>query len=150
MPKRDLQRLQDQIREMAQRMTEGEECLTATELGEELRRSGIAPEKLKQRFYEAARDIATRERSANRLAPPSLQQAIDQFAPDDIMPRDEKTALSRMTRWLDRLSAPLSVPEEEAFEATRAYRKADEISEDEKADLDELEKQLKDEIQGDG
>lgn len=150
MPRRDPQRLQDQIREIAQRLTEGEECLTAAELGEELRRSGIAPEKLKQRFYEAARDIETRERSANRPAPPSLQQAIDQFAPDDIMPRDEKIALSRMTRWLDRLSAPLSLPKKEAFEATRAYRKADEISEDEKVDLDELEKELKDEIRGDG
>ena len=147
MPKRDLQRLENQIREMAQRLIQGEEDLTAAELGEELRRSGIDPEKLKQRFYEAVREIATRERSANRPAPLSLQQAIDQFAPDEIVPRDEKTAVSRMTRWLGRLSAPLSLRKEE-LKAAHAYRKAGEISEDDKADLDELEKRLKDEIQG--
>ena len=146
MPNRDLQRLQDQIREMAQRLTDGEEYLAFAELGEELRQSGIDPEQLKRRFYEAARDIATRERSANRPAPRSLRQAIDQFAPDGIMPRDEKTAVSRMTRWLDGLTAPLLPPDQ--FEAARAYRKAGDVSDEEKTDLDELEKRLKDEIRG--
>lgn len=146
MPKRHLQRLQDQIREMAQRLTDGDEKLASAELGEKLRQSGIDPEQLKRRFYEAAQEITTRERSANRPAPRSLQQAIDQFAPDGIMPRDEKTAVSKMARWLNGLTAPLLLPDQ--FEAAHAYRKAGEVADEEKTDLDELEKRLKDEIQG--
>ncbi len=145
MPKKDRQRLHDQIRETAKQLTEEEEHLTASQLGEELRRSGIDPEKLKQKFYEVAREIAERERAAGRPAPSYLQQAIDQFSPDDVMPHDEKAAVSKMQRWIQKLSDSFSLPEQ--FESQRAYRKSGEVSEEEKTDLNDLEQQLKDEIQ---
>ena len=145
MSKRNLQTLQDQICEMAERLSEDEEHLTAAQLGEELRRSGINPDRLKQNVYQAAREIATRERARGQPASQYLQQAIDQFAPDDVIPRDEKMAIFKMKHWLDNLSAPFSLPTQ--FQAARAYRKSNNVSNDEQADLDTLEQQLKDEIQ---
>ena len=57
MPRRDPQRLQDQIREIAQRLTEGEECLTAAEQMPDSRRTwrGAAP--LGYRSREAQAEI---------------------------------------------------------------------------------------------
>ena len=144
MPKRDLERLFDKIREMADRLTEGEEQKGSSQLAGDLRQSGIDADALRRRFYEAAKRIAARERGLGRPAPLALQQAIEQMAPDDIMPSDNKAAESKMVRWLDRFSTPFTVPED--LETARAFRKAGEVSAAEQAELDTLEKQLKDQI----
>jgi len=144
MSKRDLERLFDKIREMAERLTEGEEGKGSSQLASDLRQSGIDPDVLRRRFYEAAKEIAARERASGRPAPLALQQAIEQMAPDDVMPSDSKAAESKMARWLDRFSAPFALPE--CLETARAFRKAGEASESEQAELDDLERQLKDQI----
>ena len=144
MPKRDLERLFDRVREMAERLTEGEEEIPSSQLASELRQSGIDPEALKRRFYEAAKQIAARERAAGRPAPLAVQQVIEQAAPDDVMPADDKAAESKMGRWLEKFSAPFFLPDN--LETARAYRKSGDVSEEEQDDLDDLERQLKDQL----
>jgi hypothetical protein len=144
MPKRDLERLFDQIRKMAERLTEGEEGKGNSQFASDLRESGIDPDILRRRFYEAAKTIAVRERTAGRPAPLALQQAIEQMAPDDVMPSDSKAAEAKMARWLDKFSAPFAIPAD--LEAARAFRKRGDVTENEQAELDELEQELKDDI----
>ena len=144
MPKRDLERLFDQIRQMAGRLTEGNESKGNSQLASDLRQSGLDPDILRRRFYEAARAIAARERTAGRPAPLALQQAIEQMAPDDVMPSDTKAAEAKMSRWIDKFSAPFALPAD--LEAARAFRKRGDVAENEQAELDELEEELKGEI----
>jgi hypothetical protein len=122
MPKRDTERLFDQIRQMADRLTEGDDAKATSQLASDLRQSGIDPDVLKRRFHEAARAIAARERAAGRPAPLALQQAIEQTAPDDVVPSDNKAADAKMSRWLDKFSAPFALPAD--LEAARAFRKS--------------------------
>jgi hypothetical protein len=144
MPKRDTERLFDQIRQMADRLTEGDDAKATSQLASDLRQSGIDPDVLKRRFHEAARAIAARERAAGRPAPLALQQAIEQTAPDDVVPSDNKAADAKMSRWLDKFSAPFALPAD--LEAARAFRKSGEVAPDEQTELDELEDRLKKDI----
>ena len=144
MAKRDTERLLDQIRQMADRLTEGDEAKTNSQLAADLRQSGIDPDVLKRRFHEAVKAIAARERAAGRPAPLALQQAIEQTAPEDVMPSDTRAAEAKMSRWLDKFSAPFAPPAD--LEAARAFRKSGEVAPNEQAELDELEDQLKKDI----
>lgn len=144
MPKRDLERVFDQIRQMADRLTDGEEGKGNSQLSSDLRESGIDPDILRRRFYEAAKAIAARERSAGRPAPLALQQAIEQMAPDDVIPSDTRAAEAKMARWLNRFSAPFAIPAD--LETARAFRKQGDVAVNEQAELDELEQELKDDI----
>ena len=144
MSKRDTERLLDQIRRMAERLTEGDDVKATSQLAGDLRQSGIDPDVLKQRFHEAAKAIATRERAAGRPAPLALQQAIDQTAPDDVVPSDNRAAEAKMSRWLDKFSTPFALPAD--LESARAFRKSGEVAPNEQAELDELEDRLKKDI----
>jgi len=144
MPKRDTERLFDEIRQMADRLIEGDDKKATSQLSGDLRQSGIDPEALKRRFHEAAKVIASRERAAGRPAPLALQQAIEQTAPDDVMPSDNRAAEAKMARWLDKFSSPFALPAD--LEAARAFRKSGEVAPGEQAELDELEDQLKNDI----
>jgi hypothetical protein len=144
MAKRDTERLFDQIRQMADRLTEGDDAKATSRLADDLRQSGIDPDVLKRRFHEAAKAIAAREIAAGRPAPLALHQAIEQTAPDDVMPSDNRAAEAKMSRWLDRFSGPFALPAD--LEAARAFRKRGEVAPDEQAELDDLEDQLKKEI----
>jgi hypothetical protein len=129
---------------MAERLTEGDDAKATSQLASDLRQSGIDPDVLKRRFHEAARAIAARERAAGRPAPLALQQAIEQTAPDDVVPSDNKAADAKMSRWLDKFSAPFALPAD--LEAARAFRKSGEVAPDEQTELDELEDRLKKDI----
>jgi hypothetical protein len=144
MSKRNTERLFDQIRRMAERLTEGDDAKATSQLAGDLRQSGIDPDVLKQRFHDAAKAIAARERAAGRPAPLALQQAIEQTAPDDVMPSDNRAAEAKMSRWLDRFSTPFAIPTD--LEGARAFRKSGEVAPNEQAELDELEDQLKKDI----
>jgi hypothetical protein len=86
MPKRDVDRLFEEIRKMAERLTEGEAGKSSSQLESELRTTGVDPNLLRRRLYEGAKAIAARERAAGRPASLALQQAIEQMAPDDVLP----------------------------------------------------------------
>jgi len=144
MPKRVTERLFNQIQQMANHLTEGDDARTTSQLAGDLRMSGIDSDVLKRRFHEAAKAIAARERAAGHPAPLALQQAIEQTAPDDFMPSDNRTAETRMSRWLDKFSEPFALPSN--LEAAPAFRKSGEIAPDEQAALDELEDRLKKDI----
>ena len=144
MPKRDTERLFDQVRKMADRLTAGDEAKATSQLASDLRQSGIDPDVLKRRFHEAAKLLAARERAVGRPAPLALQQAIEQMAPDDVMPSDTKAAEIKMSRWLERFSTPFALPPD--LETSRAFRKDGEVAPEEQCDLDELEEQLKKDI----
>ena len=141
MSKRDAERLFDQIRQMADRLTEGDDAKPIAQLTGDLRQSGIDPDVLKRRFHQAAKAIAARERAAGRPAPLALRQVIEQTAPDDVMPSDNRAAEAKMSRWLEKFSGPFTLPAD--LEAARAFRKGGEVAPDEQAELDELEEQLK-------
>lgn len=144
MPKRDTERLFDEIRKMADRLTAGDDAKAASQLAGDLRQSGIDPDALKRRFHEAAKLLAAKERASGRPAPLALQQAIEQTAPEDVMPSDAKMTDARMSRWLDRFSAPFALPADLAV--ARAFRKNGEVAPEEQSDLDELEQQLKEDV----
>ena len=144
MPKRDAERLFEHVQEMANRLTVGDDAKPTSQLAGDLRQSGIDPEVLKKRFHEAAKQLAARERAAGRPAPLALQQAIEQTAPDDVMPSDTRAAEAKMSRWLERFSGSFALPVD--LEAARAFRKDGEVAPEEQAELDDLEQQLKKEI----
>ncbi len=144
MSKRDTERLFDQIRQIAVRLTEGDDTKPISQLAGDLRQSGIDPDALKRRFHEAAKAIAAKERASGRPAPLAVQQAIEQTAPDDVIPSDNKAAEAKMSRWLDKFSAPFAIPDD--LEAVSAFRKRGEVAPDEQSELDELEEQLKNDI----
>ena len=147
MPKRDTERLFEQIQKMADRLTAGDDAKSASQLAGDLRQSGIDPDFLKKRFHEAAKQLAARERAAGRPAPLALQQAIEQTAPDDVIPSDARTAEAKMSRWIERFSGSFALPAD--LEALRAFRKSGEVAPDEQSELDELEDQLKKDIRKD-
>jgi hypothetical protein len=129
---------------MADRLTDGDDGKAILQLSTDLRHSGIDPDALKRLFHEAVKAIASRERVAGRPAPLALQQAIEQTAPDDVMPSDNRAAEAKMSRWLDKFSSPFALPAD--LETARAFRKSGEVVPDEQAELDELEDQLKNDI----
>ena len=55
---------------MAERLTEGEEGKGNSQLASDLRESGIDPDVLQRRFYEAAKAIAAREMSGRTSCSP--------------------------------------------------------------------------------
>jgi hypothetical protein len=59
-------------------------------------------------------------------------------------PSDPKVAEAKMARWIDQFSSPLALPPN--LKAARAFRKRGDVDENEQAELDELERQLKDDI----
>src|SRR5207247_2072839 len=126
MPKRDLEKLFESVRAMAERLIQGEDKLGSAQLANELRQSGINAEELRKRLYVAAQQLAEKERAAGRPAPLALQQAIDQVSPDDVMPSTETAAHSKMGRWLEKFSASFALPEH--LETVRAYRKTGDIA----------------------
>ena len=144
MSKRDVERMFEDVREMAERLTAGEEKLAASQLADQLRQSGIDPDLLKKRLHEAVKGIAARERAAGRVAPLAVQQAIEQTAPDDVIPSSPKAAEEKMGRWLDRFGSGFSLPDQLGI--ARAYRKSGDVNESDQADLDSLEEDLKDRI----
>jgi len=144
MAKRDGERMFDSVREMAERLTEGEEKLATSQLSDQLRQSGVDPDALKKRFHEAVKQIAARELAAGRVAPLAVQQAIEQTAPDDVIPSSPRAAEERMGRWLERFGSGFSLPEQ--LEIMRAYRKSGDVTGSDQADLDSLEEDLKERI----
>ena len=97
-----------------------------------------------KRFYEAAKHLAARELEPQYACSLALQQAIEQTAPDDVMPSDARAAEAKMSRWLERFSGSFALPAD--LEALRAFRKSGEVAPDEQSELDELEEQLKKDI----
>jgi hypothetical protein len=144
MPKRDVDKLFDEIRKTAERLTEGEKQEGNSQLESELVATGLDPDILRRRLYEGAKAIAARERAAGRPAPLALQQAIEQMAPDNVIPSDPKVAEAKMVRWIDRFSSPFALRSN--LKAVHAFRKRGDVDENEQAELDELEQQLKDDI----
>ena len=145
MPKRDVDRILEHVHKLAERLTAGEENLGTSQMADHLRQSGIDPDALKKRFHEAAKAIAARERAAGRATPLGLQQAIEQTAPDDVVPSSLKAAETKMGSDGWNVSAGgFAVPDE--LEIARAYRKSRDVSESEQAELDDLERKLKETI----
>jgi hypothetical protein len=144
MSKRDVERMFEEVREMAERLTAGEEKLATSQLADQLRQSGIDPDALKKRLHEAVKGIAARERAAGRVSPLAVQQAIEQTAPDDVIPSSPKAAEEKMGRWLERFGSGFSLPDQ--LEVARAYRKSGDVSGSDQADLDSLEEDLKERI----
>jgi hypothetical protein len=144
MAKRDVERMFKEVRELAERITAGEEKLATSQLADQLRQSGIDPDVLKRRLHEAVKAIAVRERAAGRVTPLGVEQAIEQTAPDDVMPSSPKKAEEKMGRWLERFGSGFAIPDQ--LEVARAYRKSGEVSDSEQTDLDALEEDLKERI----
>ena len=141
MSKRKTEKLLGEIKRLADCLGEGEENLAAEELRRQLWNSGVDADELKARFHLAAKEIAQRERLANRPVPVLLSQAIDSTRPATDIPRDPTIARKVMDSWLESFSAPFKLPTN--LEACRAYRKSGDISDEEQDDLDRLEEELK-------
>jgi hypothetical protein len=144
MSKRKTERLLEEIRRMAERLSESDSSLSREEVLKELRETGIDPDNLKSRFHQAAKQLAEKERLADRMVPLSLQQAIDSTRPNDRMPRDPGAAGVFAERWLDKFLSSFSLPPN--VEVVRAYHRSGDLSESDQADLDRLEAELREKV----
>ena len=141
MSKRDVEQISKEVWELAERLTAGDEGLAITQIANRLRETGVDPDALTERFHEAARAVAERERLAKRVPPLVLQQAIEQTAPPDVLPASQGAADRKMDSWLGRFVGG-GVPQID-LNVARAYRKSDDLDSGDQADLDNLAEQLK-------
>ena len=148
MSKRKTEKLFEEIRRLADCFSEGEENLATEELRKRLRESGVDVDELKVRFHTEAKEIAQRERLANRSVPALLNQAIDSTRPATDIPHDPIAARKVVDSWLESFLAPFKAPQN--LETCRAYRKTGEVSESELKELDRLEDDLKRKVKEEG
>jgi hypothetical protein len=141
MSKEKTDRFLEEVRRIAQDLGEGDESLSSEQVRTHLRETGVNPDELKARFHQAALKLAVREHLANRSVSLLMKQAIDTTRPDDQFPHDISAARAFAERWLDRFLSTFVLPAD--FQVSRAYRKSDDLSDLDKADLDRLEEELK-------
>ncbi len=141
MSKQKTEQFLEEVRRIAQSLGAGDESLSPEQVRAHLRESGVNPDELRARFHQAALKLAERERLANRPVSLLLKQAIDTTRPDDQLPHDISAARAFADRWLDKFSSAFVLPAN--FQVSRAYRKSDDLSDLDKADLDRLEEELK-------
>ena len=141
MSKQKTERLLEEVRRIAENLGEGDESLSPEQVRAHLRETGVNPDELKARVHQVALKLAERERLANRGVSFLLKQAIDTTRPDDQLPHDISAAKAFAERWLDKFLSDFVLPAN--FQVARAYRKSDELSDLDKADLDRLEEDLK-------
>jgi hypothetical protein len=141
MSKQKAEKFLEEVRRIAQSLGEGDESLSPEQIRAHLRESGVNPDELRARFHQAVLNLAQRERLANRSVSPLLKQAIDTTRPDGQLPDDISAARAFAERWLDKFLSAFVLPA--SFQVSRAYRKSDDLSDLDKADLDRLEEELK-------
>jgi hypothetical protein len=141
MSKQKADRFLEEIRRIAQDIGEGEEALSPEQVRVRLRETGVDPDELKARLHQVALKLAEKERLANHSVSPLLKQVIDTTRPDDQFPHSLSAAVTFAQRWLDKFTSAFVLPTN--FEVQRAYRNSNELSDFDKADLDELEERLK-------
>jgi hypothetical protein len=144
MSKQKTERLIEEVRRMAEQLGEDDVTLSQEQVISHLRETAVNPDELKARFHEAAKKLGERERSANRSAPLLLRQAIDTTRPEDQLPNDPMAAISFVERWLDKFTSSFVLPSN--LDVGRAYRKSEDLSDPDQADLDRLEKELKEKV----
>jgi hypothetical protein len=141
MSKQKTERFLEEVRRIAQNLGQRDESLSPEQVRAHLRDTGVDPDELKARFHQAALELAERERLANRFVSSLLKRAIDTTRPDDELPHDISAARAFAERWLDKFASAFVLPAN--FEISRAYRKTDDLSDSDQADLDRLEQELK-------
>jgi len=141
MSKQKTDRFLEEIRRIAQDIGEGEEALSPEQVRVRLRETGVDPDELKARLHQVALKLAEKERLADRSVSPLLKQVIDTTRPDDQFPHSPSAAATFAQRWLDKFTSTFVLPTN--FEVQRAYRNSNELSDFDKADLDQLEERLK-------
>lgn len=141
MSKQKTEQFLEEIRRIAQNLGQADDSLSPEQVRAQLRESGVDPDELRERFHQAALKLAERERLANRSVSLLLKQAIDTTRPDDQLPNDISAAKAFAERWLDKFLSTFVLPAN--FQVSRAYRKSDDLSDLDKADLDRLEEELK-------
>jgi hypothetical protein len=144
MSKQKTERLLEEVRRIAENLGEGDESLGSEQVRAHLRETGVNPDELKARFHQAALKIAERERLAKRAVSFLLKQAIDTTRPDDQLPHDISAAKAFAERWLDKFVSAFVLPDN--FQVSRAYRKSDDLSVLDKAELDRLEEELRQKV----
>lgn len=145
MPKKQVQRYLNRLADLAERLGEGDEQLSAAELDQALREAGSDPAKLREKLYAGAVAISTRLAQSNRPTPRYLEQVIHETRPlNEVDGQDPAADLRRLSSWLDQLASRVfDVPPEEALAVARAYRQKGELSAEDIATLDELEAELR-------
>lgn len=141
MSKHKNEQLLDEVRRLVQSLEADDEPLGAEERRVHLRETGVNPDELRARFHEAALNLAKREVLANRSVSQLLKRAIDTTRPDDQIPQDTSAARSFAGKWLDKFTSSFVLPSD--FQVCRSYRKSDDLSDLDKAELDRLEEELK-------
>jgi hypothetical protein len=131
----------EEIRRIAHDLGEGDESLTPEQVRAHLLEVGVNPDELRARFHEAALKLAQRERLGNRPVSLLVKRAIDTTRPDDELPHDISAARAFAERWIDKFRSATALPAD--FQVARAYRKSDDLSDADVADLDRLEEDLK-------
>ena len=144
MSKKKTERLFDEISEVTKAITEGDEALTVEEVRADLCATGVDPDDLRARFHERVKQLAERERLANRTVPQSLKRAIDSTQPTEQLPNDPIKATEFANQWLEKFSSAFVLPP--TLESARAYRALDDLSAPDQKALDELEEELKDKV----
>jgi len=144
MSKRKIDRLFDQICEMTKALSEDDEALTGDEVRSQLRQTGIDPDDLTVRFHEKVKQLAQRERMANRSISQSLKRAVDSTQSKGQLASDPTKSTDSADHWLEKFTSAFALPP--TLEGARAYRALDDISAPDQKGLDELEAELKERV----
>jgi hypothetical protein len=144
MSKHKNEQMLEEVRHLVQSLEEDDESLSTEERRVLLRETGVNPEELRARFHEAALKLTKRELLASRSVSQLLKRAIDTTRPDDQLPQDMSAARSFAGRWLDKFMSTFVLPSD--FQVCRSYRKSDDLSDEDKAELDRLEEELKQKV----
>jgi len=148
MSRKELKKLFESVLRVADRFSEIDDSLSATEVSEHLRAAGTDLEGLRAHLYASASEFAKQQRLKGNPAPIYLQQVISACGPSDSIPSNFKMALEKTKRLIASLTEPLnSIPN---LEVQRAYRKSGELSEADRRILDEQEEELKNKIRQTG
>jgi len=141
MPKNPTERLFHDVADLVERLNPDEE-LDGQDIRENLKAAGIDPAKMRERLHEAALNLSRKQHRAGRPAPRYLNQVVEATAPVERLPNDPRKAIDKMKGWLGSLGPSAERPLRDLGVA-RAYRKSGEVSQDDRRQLDEIERKLK-------
>lgn len=134
---------------LADELDQQDESLSSDEIDAALREIDCDPLELEGQLHRVAKDIESRMWAKGKKPPTYLRRIVRQTARADGVPADEARATARAAKWLEQfVSGVLPKLSAQDLAVVRAYRKEGNLSSNDIALLDELERELKDRLSG--
>jgi len=144
MAKRHVDTYLSGLAEIARRLAEGEDRMSAAEIDKALADAGTDPSGLVARLHSGANNLSIALANSSRPTPRYLEQVIHATRPlEQIDGADPEADGPRLSDWLDLLRSQLfEVLSAEGLTLARAWRNKGDLSIEDARKLDELEAEL--------